>query len=160
MTKAVFIVLIIFLTVLWTSGNTDEGFCAGSIDAGSDLESNPSCVVHFQSKNLPRPSASASPSPTHPAQVPPDQREMTFDEVIKGSKLIDADGDGIPNGDDNCPAVANADQKDTDGNGIGDACEHRNDRAAPSVKNCNKSPRAKRRLGRKRATKQHILRVT
>jgi hypothetical protein len=28
------------------------------------------------------------------------------------------------------------------------------------VKNCNKSPRAKRRLGRKRATKRHILQVT
>lgn len=39
--------------------------------------------------------------------------------------LVDADGDGIPNGEDNCRAVANADQKDTDGNGIGDACEKR-----------------------------------
>ena len=34
---------------------------------------------------------------------------------------IDNDGDGVC--DDNCPDVANADQRDTDGNGIGDACQ-------------------------------------
>ncbi len=48
----------------------------------------------------------------------------------------DADGDGIPNyrdpdsdddgildGEDNCPEVENPDQEDSDGDGIGDACE-------------------------------------
>lgn len=35
----------------------------------------------------------------------------------------DLDGDGVPNGTDNCPREPNADQKDTDGNGIGDACQ-------------------------------------
>lgn len=35
----------------------------------------------------------------------------------------DADGDGIPDGRDNCPRAANPDQADADGNGIGDACE-------------------------------------
>ncbi|MCW5891156.1 MAG: thrombospondin type 3 repeat-containing protein [bacterium] len=35
----------------------------------------------------------------------------------------DADGDGVPNGEDNCPLVANPDQADSDGNGIGDACD-------------------------------------
>ncbi|MBW2263370.1 MAG: hypothetical protein JRG91_15505 [Deltaproteobacteria bacterium] len=48
----------------------------------------------------------------------------------------DADGDGIPNyrdpdsdndgrldGEDNCPEVHNPDQEDSDGDGIGDACE-------------------------------------
>lgn len=35
----------------------------------------------------------------------------------------DRDGDGIPNGEDNCPSVANPDQADRDGDGIGDACD-------------------------------------
>jgi polyhydroxybutyrate depolymerase len=37
--------------------------------------------------------------------------------------LPDQDGDGIPDVVDNCPAVANADQADTDGNCVGDVCE-------------------------------------
>jgi hypothetical protein len=35
----------------------------------------------------------------------------------------DADGDGIPDASDNCPAVANPDQADGDFDGIGDACD-------------------------------------
>jgi hypothetical protein len=36
----------------------------------------------------------------------------------------DYDGDGIPNGVDNCPLVSNPDQADTDGDGFGDACDN------------------------------------
>jgi hypothetical protein len=39
------------------------------------------------------------------------------------SALEDSDGDGVPNGEDNCPTVANPDQTDSSGNGIGDACD-------------------------------------
>ena len=39
----------------------------------------------------------------------------------------DADGDGIPDDVDNCPAIANADQTDTDGDGTGDACDSDDD---------------------------------
>ena len=35
----------------------------------------------------------------------------------------DGDGDGFANETDNCPAIANADQKDSDGDQIGDACD-------------------------------------
>ncbi len=35
----------------------------------------------------------------------------------------DLDGDGVLNGVDICPQVANADQADSDGNGIGDVCQ-------------------------------------
>ncbi|HUN80273.1 MAG TPA: thrombospondin type 3 repeat-containing protein, partial [Phycisphaerae bacterium] len=40
-----------------------------------------------------------------------------------GTPDVDSDGDGIPDSRDNCPHVANADQADTNGNGVGDACE-------------------------------------
>jgi len=35
----------------------------------------------------------------------------------------DSDGDGVPDNRDNCRDVPNADQKDTDGDGKGDACD-------------------------------------
>lgn len=36
---------------------------------------------------------------------------------------LDTDSDGIPNSSDNCPTVANPTQTDSNGNGIGDACD-------------------------------------
>jgi len=35
----------------------------------------------------------------------------------------DQDGDGVDDDEDNCPETANADQQDTDGDNIGDACD-------------------------------------
>lgn len=35
----------------------------------------------------------------------------------------DTDCDWVPDHEDNCPLVWNADQADEDGNGVGDACE-------------------------------------
>lgn len=54
------------------------------------------------------PSPSPTPSPTvSPTPTPPS----------------DVDGDGVPDFGDNCPLVSNPDQTDTNGDGIGDACE-------------------------------------
>jgi hypothetical protein len=38
------------------------------------------------------------------------------------ASATDADGDGLPEGLDNCPLASNPDQADTDGDGVGDAC--------------------------------------
>jgi hypothetical protein len=39
------------------------------------------------------------------------------------AQVVDADGDGVPDSSDNCPAVANAGQANNDGDGQGDACD-------------------------------------
>lgn len=44
-------------------------------------------------------------------------------DIIPG----DSDGDGVPDTDDNCPDTPNADQTDTDGDGLGDACDDDDD---------------------------------
>ena len=46
---------------------------------------------------------------------------LVFDPRTAGNP--DADGDGVPNAQDNCPGIANPGQQDTDGDGLGDACE-------------------------------------
>ena len=38
---------------------------------------------------------------------------------------VDWDGDYVHNNCDNCPKVINPDQKDEDGDGVGDSCESR-----------------------------------
>jgi len=48
-------------------------------------------------------------------------------------KFQDADGDGFGDEDDNCPALANADQADLDGDLIGDACD--DDKDGDGIKN-------------------------
>jgi len=42
---------------------------------------------------------------------------------FEGDPPADSDGDGIPDGSDNCPTVYNPSQKDSDGDGIGDVCD-------------------------------------
>jgi cysteine-rich repeat protein len=43
-----------------------------------------------------------------------------FDPIIG---CVDTDGDGVADSEDNCPNVPNANQADSNGNGVGDACE-------------------------------------
>lgn len=69
--------------------------------------------------------------PDHPFNVafkimdtsPEDQNPVnnqTLTAIV--TPLRDTDGDGVSDDSDNCPNLANADQRDSKGNGIGDAC--------------------------------------
>lgn len=51
--------------------------------------------------------------------------EETLEGVLVLAEWLggDEDFDGVPNGSDNCPRVANFPQRDCDGDNIGDACE-------------------------------------
>ena len=59
-------------------------------------------------------------------------------QVIYADPEADTDADGIPDSNDNCPAVSNPDKADSDGNGIGDACQDSdNDSILDTVDNCD-----------------------
>jgi hypothetical protein len=49
-------------------------------------------------------------------------RVVTLTDTV--TILIDTDGDGVTDRDDNCDEVGNPDQADADGDGVGDACDN------------------------------------
>ena len=50
--------------------------------------------------------------------------QLNFDDItLDTSPVPDSDADGLSDDADNCTLVANADQHDTDGDGIGNACD-------------------------------------
>jgi len=61
-----------------------------------------------------------------------------------GNAVVDIDGDGILNISDNCPETANADQTDTDGDGVGNACNNDADQDGDEwrndLDNCSTTP--------------------
>jgi cell wall-associated NlpC family hydrolase len=64
------------------------------------------------------------PAPVEPAPVEPAPVETVPAEPEPApAPPVDGDADGLPDAADNCPGVANGDQADADGNGIGDACD-------------------------------------
>ncbi len=49
--------------------------------------------------------------------------DVTHNACVPPPPSVDSDEDGVNDDIDNCPATPNADQKDTDGDGVGDVCD-------------------------------------
>ena len=73
-----------------------------------------------------------------------DQQFIIFDQYFPGERInipaydgstFDGDSDGIPDISDNCPLISNADQADTDGDDIGDACDPLTDSDGDGIAN-------------------------
>ncbi len=56
-------------------------------------------------------------------RMSPKEQEVAFRRGSGGGKTRDTDKDGIIDSQDNCPVTFNPDQLDSDGDGIGDACD-------------------------------------
>ncbi len=56
--------------------------------------------------------------------APPGSTDPITFEIYGNIPTTDADGDGVEDFLDNCPAVGNADQTDADGDAVGDVCDN------------------------------------
>lgn len=62
-------------------------------------------------------------TPLPPSTELCDGKDNNCDGNTDENFVCDTDKDGIPNTTDNCPTVSNADQKNTDGDNLGNACD-------------------------------------
>jgi hypothetical protein len=95
--------------VVETFSPSNSGFAPQVINLASPLAANQQHTVVIR------------PNATLPNRVDVDYFEI---HTSGGTNPpADADGDGVPDAEDNCPNVPNASQADSDGDGIGDACD-------------------------------------
>ncbi len=111
-------------------GQVDEGVAVAVPDVASLTQAGAEALI--ASTGLITGTVSTASSDTVPAGDVISQNPLVGAIVAPGSAVdivvstgsADLDGDGIPDGIDNCPSTANADQADADGDNIGDVCDN------------------------------------
>ena len=116
--------------VVWTSAEQDgsgtgvfgQAFDRGGAPVGPEIRINDHTALHQSAPAVALgPTGDLVVSWSDSAQDGSSQRVFAK-RYSFGSASGDRDGDGVPDGVDNCPSVANPDQSDADGDGLGDDC--------------------------------------
>lgn len=112
----------------WVGTVVDPGPWPGSLESGSGTLQR----LTMSSDAGATPAVYALTLPAGAAAHIDINNNALFPDALYGSAVAigqacppppDTDGDGVPDGADNCPNVPNPDQADSDGDGIADACE-------------------------------------
>ncbi len=91
----------------------------------SDSKATMYAYAHFDGRGAAlRPDDEAGVSFLYPSTGGPEPTPVPTPTVAPTPTLPDADGDSVPDVEDNCPVTPNADQSDIDGDGLGDACDN------------------------------------
>ncbi|HEV7734280.1 MAG TPA: hypothetical protein VGR62_19060 [Candidatus Binatia bacterium] len=90
----------------------DENPCGSGLECARRPDGSNSCVKDHGSCN-------AMPTGDNPSCP----TGATCESELILATSADGDSDELPDAFDNCPAVPNVDQRDADGDGVGDACE-------------------------------------
>jgi hypothetical protein len=116
--------------------NTQRHFVRYNTLLNSDLRSTPGYSSasydarynYWQDKGI-----SLIPATSTPSKLPVYTSEHSSTPDHRKYTPYDADGDGILDSADNCPSIANANQADANGDGVGDVCTDTTAPAAPTV---------------------------
>lgn len=84
--------------------------CSSSSDDGNDIIDTDADLFNDETDNC-------------PLDYNPDQMASIGSATLLGDVCDDEDEDAIVDLEDNCPLTSNTDQTDTNGDGVGDACE-------------------------------------
>jgi hypothetical protein len=106
-------------------------------DAGLAGKALGLCVAYCEGLNCDAETATASPQAC--AKLAANFRKLT-DGADLPCEVRDADADGVPDAEDNCPATPNPDQTDRDEDGWGDACDNCPALANPSQEDTGGAP--------------------